>query len=204
MATKGANPARREKKGGAWSENRSSNTATDLAPAAAFQELPARTAATPLPCVTITPSERAQLRAWVSAPTTPHRLVIRSRIVLLASAGLPAVAIAARLGVTKTTVRLWCERFHRAGVAALPNDAPGRGRRPGMSPAVVDAVLRAMEEQPAGSPAWTARTLAARAHVSASTVWRIWKRTRLGPASTPADAARVRVQLFSETPHARK
>jgi transposase len=203
MATKGANPARREKKGVARSDNRSSNTASDVAPAPAFPELPARKSA-PLPCVTVTPSERAQLRAWVSARTTPHRLVIRSRIVLLASAGLPAAEIAARLGVAKATVRLWCERFHRAGVAALPNDAPGRGRRPGMSPAVVDAVLRAMEEQPAGSPAWSARTLAVRARVSASTVWRVWKRTRLGPSSTAADAARVRAQLFSETLLARK
>jgi hypothetical protein len=89
-------------------------------------------------------------------------------------------------------------------VAALPNDAPGRGRRPGMSPAAVDAVLRTMEERPPGSPAWTARTLAVCARVSASTVWRIWKRTRLGPSSTAADAARVRAQLFSETPSARK
>src|SRR5687767_11816435 len=92
----------------------------------------------------LTAAERAQLIEWVRRPTSPHRLVVRSRIVLLASEGATATAIARRLHVSPTTVRLWWERFRNRGLAALERDAPGRGRRPGMTPEKVVATLRGM------------------------------------------------------------
>jgi transposase len=196
--TKGHLPAPRETKGIARGDNTSTERVTGTPSTRAFPELAARGAPV---CrrVDLTASERAQLVAWVAAPTSPHRLVIRSRIVLLASEGVPVRAIAARLDVSPATVRLWCDRVRRVGVGVLPKDAPGRGRRPGMSAAVFEAVLTAMQERSNGARPWTARSLAARAGTSASTVWRVWKRTRLGPTSSPADVARVRAQLIAET-----
>jgi len=37
------------------------------------------------------PAQKAQLEAWVRAPTTPQKIVLRSRICLLAHSGLETV-----------------------------------------------------------------------------------------------------------------
>lgn len=151
-----------------------------------------------LRCVLVTPAERAQMQRWVAARTSPQRLVVRSRIILLASDGLSIGAIAAHLHVSRTTVRLWCRRFHQKGVGALAYDSPGRGRRPGMSPSATLAVLKAMVGLQAGGDTWTVRSLAG-AGTSASTVWRVWKRFRLGATSSPSDLAHALEQVISET-----
>jgi len=152
-----------------------------------------------LPCVLVTPAERTQLLRWVGARTSPQRLVVRSRVVLLASEGLSISGIASRLEVSPATVRLWCRRFHVQGVGALAHDAPGRGRREGMSPPVTMAVLRAMLDEGARGGVATTRALATRAGTSASTVWRVWKLHGVGPASSLSDIARAIEKVIDET-----
>jgi transposase len=151
-------------------------------------------------CGRISLTERAQLLRWVRARTSPHRLVVRSRIILLAAEGMSIRRIAARLHVSPNTVRLWCDRFHRRGLSALEREAPGRGRRPGMPHQVILAVIRAMQHPPEGGGVWTTRALAAHIGTSASTVWRVWKRTGLGPSSTREDVRLALAQVISETP----
>jgi len=167
-------------------------------------------------------AERLQIVRWVRSPTTAHRLVVRSRIVLLASEGLPIREICHRVPARPAAVRLWCDRFRRHGLLAIQRDAPGRGRRPGMATDIAVRVLSAMTGEPP-SRGWTARSLAARAGTSAATVWRIWQRTGLHAASTAAQIAnalaRVRADRsaqflkqrrrlvharFLQTPHARR
>jgi transposase len=123
----------------------------------------------------LTDAEREQLTRWTKTRTSPHRLVVRSRIVLLASQGLRTSEIAQRLTVAPATVRMWCERFARHGVGILERDAPGRGRRPGMSASHRLAVLQALAHAPPDRR-WTARTLAFKAGVSPTTAWRVLKR----------------------------
>lgn len=130
----------------------------------------------------VTAEERAQLLRWIRSPTLAHRLVVRSRIVLLASEGLSCREISKRLATRPRTVRLWCDRFRRCGLAAIQRDAPGRGRRPGAKIDVTARVLAAMTDEPSHGR-WTARSLARHAGTSASTVCRIWTRTGLRPSS---------------------
>jgi transposase len=147
----------------------------------------------------MTAAERAQLIRWSRARTSPHRLVVRSRIVLMAAEGLKTRVIAGKLHVAPATVRLWCERFDRHGLAALVRDAPGRGRKRGMSRQAVISVLRTMLEHQAPMDGWTARSLATRAGTSAATVWRVWKRYDLD-ASSPHSNVRVMLsKTISET-----
>jgi transposase len=154
--------------------------ASSLVKAAPFQEITddtnSRSARQSLPCLCLSVQERAQLLRWTRARTSAHRLVVRSRIILMASEGRPAGVIAARLHVSRATVRLWCDRFSKYGVAALERERSGRGRRPGMSPRVVAAVLRTMQTPPQNAGGWTTRALATAAGTSASTVCRIRKR----------------------------
>ena len=82
-------------------------------------------------------TDRQLLQRWLKAPTTPQRVVRRSRIVLLAIDGMREQDIAAKVGVSRPTVRLWLARFDKLGVEGLLRDAPGRGRRSSLDPAQV-------------------------------------------------------------------
>jgi transposase-like protein len=73
--------------------------------------------------------ERVRLETWARSRTSPARLVLRSRIVLLGARGLSKAAIAQRLGTTVNTVTLWCRRFEAGGPESLTKDASGRGRK---------------------------------------------------------------------------
>ena len=77
----------------------------------------------------MTPEQRATLHGWIRAGTTAQRVVLRSRIVVLAADGLPSKHIAHQLATSQDTVRLWRRRFAVGGPGALTRDAPGRGRK---------------------------------------------------------------------------
>lgn len=121
--------------------------------------------ATNRPPLILTSEQRSTLERWVRAPTTPQRVVLRSTIVLRASEGHPIAAIARRLGSSRGTVRLWCERFTAEGPPVLLRDAPGRGRKPRIS---ASAIAKATSE----APGLSIRQLARRLGMSASAVHR--------------------------------
>lgn len=116
-------------------------------------------------------SDRARLEQWARTATAPHRLVLRSRIVLLLLDGHSQVSAARVLGIARETVSRWERRFLAGGAEALLRDRPGRGRRPGRNASHVARVLAAVAEAPEGG--WTIRRLAAHVGVSAATVQRI-------------------------------
>lgn len=117
--------------------------------------------------LTLTSNQRALLERWVRAPTTPQRVVLRSAIVVLASEGVPVTAIAMRLRTSRSTVRLWCQRFGAGGPDALLRDAPGRGRKSKVSPSALARILAT-----AGGAHPSIRQLARRFGTSASAVHR--------------------------------
>nr|MBA3374027.1 helix-turn-helix domain-containing protein [Euzebyaceae bacterium] len=51
--------------------------------------------------------QRNTLASVVRSQTAPHRLVIRSRVLLLAADGVANSRIAVRVGVSVPTVRAW-------------------------------------------------------------------------------------------------
>jgi len=133
----------------------------------------------PVP-VNLTDGDRAALEAIVSAPSSEVRMVLRSRIVLLAAQGKPNGAIAAALGCNVNTARLWRNRFVRLGPAGL-RDAPGRGRKPVYVGAKEAEVVAATLQPPPAATHWSARRLAHAVGASKSTVHRIWQAHRLKP-----------------------
>lgn len=145
----------------------------------------------------VSAAERAQLQQWARQRTSPYRLVIRSRIVLLASKGLTVAAIAARVKVAAATVRLWKRRFAQGGLPALTSDAPRQGRPTGISRHVVTAVLEATRHHAPSRR--TVRRVAREAGTSPSSVWRVWQRFALGPDSSSASVNAVIEKVLSET-----
>src|SRR2546426_6543566 len=91
----------------------------------------------PACALAVTPAQRQQVEAWARLPTTPQRVVLRSKIVLQAIAGVANQVIAGTLGVTRPTVLLWRRRFTAGGPSALLRDRPPGGGVPPPSPGAV-------------------------------------------------------------------
>lgn len=112
---------------------------------------------------------RQTLETWARSTMLPHRVVVRSRIVLGLIDGVSATAIARELGVSRETVRRWRTRVATEGVGCVLRDRPGRGRPRGRCGEVVRRVLTLLAQQPALS----VRRVAEQAGTSAATVYRI-------------------------------
>jgi len=133
----------------------------------------------PLP---MTLEQRRTLDVWVNARTSPQRIVLRSRICLLAADGVSNNAIAIRLETSRPTVVLWRSRFAKDGPAGISEDASH-----GASPRRLDAqtvkliVERTLHSRPADATHWSTRTLAKEIGVSHVTVARVWEAHGLQP-----------------------
>ena len=76
---------------------------------------------------------RAELIRLTRSPSVAGGLARRARIVLLAAEGVPVRHIGPRVGVSRTVVRDWLDRFRALGVAGL-QDRPRSGRPRTFSP----------------------------------------------------------------------
>ena len=125
---------------------------------------------------------RRTLEGWVSARTSPQRIVMRARIVLLAAQGMANRRIAQGVRTSRPTVLLWRSRFAMGGVGALLEDAPGRGRPAVISAAKVRRIVAATTQaRPRAATHWSTRTMAKAQGVSPATVQRIWEAHGLQP-----------------------
>jgi transposase len=147
------------------------------------------------PAVVVSDGDRRTLEKWSRGRTTPARLVLRAKVVLLAAAGRLNKEIAAELRTGMKTVCQWRRRFVEKGLAGVERDAP-RGGRPAAGSAAVAAeiVRKTTTEKPAAETHWSTRTLAAELGTSPSTVRRVWKANNLQPH-------RVKTFKLSNDPH---
>jgi transposase len=134
------------------------------------------------PRIVLSDGERSQLTSWARGRSTPHRVVLRARIVLRAADGAQNQQIAEELSTEPNTCALWRRRFLAARLPGLMNDAP----RAGGPLLVPDSKIRAivhdtLHTKPPSATHWSTRSMAATHGVSASTVRRIWAARRLTP-----------------------
>ena len=87
--------------------------------------------------ITLSPKIHTQLKKWSHGRSTPVRLVLRSKIVLLATRGMENKDIATSLGTTNRNVGVWRNRFAENGIRGIVKDAPRSGRKPTARNAVV-------------------------------------------------------------------
>lgn len=135
--------------------------------------------AKPLP---MSAEQRNTLEAWIRAKTTPQRIVLRSRICLLAAEGRSNNAIAKKLGASRPTVLLWRKRFEKKGVSGLSEDAPRGPSAQRLAPDKVRAIVEAtLHTTPPDATHWSTRTMAKAQGVSHASVARIWDAHGLKP-----------------------
>ena len=106
--------------------------------------------------ILISDADRERLERLVRDRNTPQKLVWRARIVLLASDGLTAEAIAAAVGKSLLTVRRWRRRCMAKGVDGLLNNAT---RPPGRKPLTAETIKRVvhmtLHEKPPNATQWS-------------------------------------------------
>ena len=132
--------------------------------------------------VKLSNDEREQLEKLSRARTATVRLAQRSKMIVMAAAGIPDLKIAAELGVARQTVARWRGRFIRNGIAGIEKDAPRPGRKPQISSQRVQKVVRmTTQKKPLDATHWSTRSMAQAAGISEASVRRIWKRHGLKP-----------------------
>jgi len=133
-------------------------------------------------CIWLSPGDRAALEGLVADRNTPQKLVWRARIVLMSAAGSGTMAIVRAVSKSKRTVGRWQERYLERGVEGLRRDATRPGRKPPLSAAVIERVLRmTLNETPPGATHWSVRRMARAAGISHTSVQRIWQAHGLKP-----------------------
>lgn len=132
--------------------------------------------------ITLADEERDALVHWSRGRSTPARLVMRAKIVLLAAAGKRNNEIAPVVGTDRLTVARWRSRFARRRLAGIQKDAPRSGRRPILRQSVAQRIIEATtQRKPANATHWTTRTLASELGIDHLMVHRVWKANGLKP-----------------------
>jgi transposase len=137
------------------------------------------------PEIILTNEERAALDRWSRGRSTPVRLVLRSKIVLMAANGKMNKVIARRLKTAPKTVSLWRRRFADQRLAGIEKDAPRGGRNPKARNKMARLIVeKTTQTVPANATHWTTRTLAEELGTSPAMVQRVWKANGLKPHLT--------------------
>ena len=128
-------------------------------------------------------SDRRAVERLARSSAAPHRKVVQAKALLALADGASVRSTAARMGTYPNTVTRWRERFLSDGVEGIGVIRDGRGRKPGISAATIEAIVHdTLHTVPDdGSTCWTTRSLAARHGVGKDTVARVWKARHLRP-----------------------
>jgi transposase len=131
--------------------------------------------------IVLSKDERVELESLARRRSTGQGLAQRARIVLAAADGGHNGLIAERLGLCRSTVGKWRERFAAHRLDGLHDEPrPGAPRRIG-DDAIADTIRRTLETRPPGATHWSLRSMAAAVGHAPSTIHRIWKAFGLQP-----------------------
>lgn len=134
------------------------------------------------PPVVLDSQQRKTLEQWARSRILPARQVQRARIILLAAEGKQDLEIAAAVNISNQKASRWRRRFLQKGLSGLEKDAYRPGRKPKISPAKVEDVVRkTTQEKPDNATQWSTRTMATAVGISEKSVRRIWHAHGLKP-----------------------
>ncbi|MGH8428734.1 MAG: IS630 family transposase [Gammaproteobacteria bacterium] len=132
--------------------------------------------------IALNPQDEHGLRVLSQRKRVEVRMQQRARIILLAAKDKQNKEIAAEVKLDRPQVAVWRRRFLEGGIDALRHDAARPGRPAKVSAKVEDRIVETtLHEKPTARTHWSARTLAAKLGLSATTVRRVWRRNGLKP-----------------------
>lgn len=128
----------------------------------------------PLEPLVLATLERETLTEWAHRPGTAQALAPRARIMVASAADHAHGAVAARVQITRQTVRNWLAQFLRQGLNGLL-DEPRPGAPRTATDAEVEQVVRwTLGTTPKQATHWSTLLMAKLAALNQSTVSRIW------------------------------
>ncbi len=131
--------------------------------------------------IELSSQERFELETRLRRRRTSQGQALRAHIVLKAAQGLTISAIARELGTSRSTVRVWRDRFFERRLDGLLDEPrPGAPRRIG-DDKITEVVTRTLESQPEHATHWSRRSMAKATGLSATSVHRIWRAFSLQP-----------------------
>src|SRR5262249_13282666 len=133
-------------------------------------------------CVVLSAAEREQLAAIAADRNRPRKHIERAQIVLASADRHPVQQVAQIIGVSRSTVWRWQQRFAESGIDGLLRD---KTRKPGKAPIAAETAARvvamACTEPPHEATHWTGRAMAKAIGISLGSVQRIWQAHKLQP-----------------------
>ena len=135
----------------------------------------------PLTPLTLSESERDELRSITRSRSMPQSLATRARMVLLSADGESNTDIAERLGLSKPTVGIWRKRYRTQRIAGLYDEPRPGGPRSIHDEQVATLLRKTLKTKPKDGTHWSCRSIAAETKLSKSTVQRVWKAFGLQP-----------------------
>jgi len=135
----------------------------------------------PLAPLTLSKSEREELRSITRSRSMPQSLATRARIVLLSADGESNTDIAEQLGLSKPTVGIWRKRYVTQRIAGLYDEPRPGGPRSIRDEQVAALLRKTLKTKPKDGTHWSCRSMAAETKLSKSTVQRVWKAFGLQP-----------------------
>ena len=159
--------------------------------------------------IVLTEDERAELEGWARRRDTAG-LALRSRIVLAAADGESNSELAVRMGISRSTVMRWRNRFVQDRCDGLLDEPrPGRPRVVG-DEQIKELITTTLETTPPDATHWSTRSMAEQLGLSQSMVFRVWRAFGLAPhkqdswklSKDPLFVAKVRdvVGLYLDPP----
>ena len=130
----------------------------------------------------ISDEQREVLEILARSQSAEHRVVQRSRVLLLAGGGVSNSEISEVTRVSRPTVLAWRGQFEKDGLVGFGEVAKGRGRKPSISDGkVAEIVELTLRSKPEGETHWSCRSMAKQVGVSPASVQRIWSARGLKP-----------------------
>jgi putative transposase len=126
-------------------------------------------------------AEREQLEAVAKSRSLPYRLIIRSRVVLMAADGLDNHAIGRKLSLSAQSVCKWRLRYIEQGIQGLHDELRAGRPRSISDEKVATLVRKTLETKPKDGTHWSLRSMARETRLSHPTVHRIWQAFGLQP-----------------------
>jgi len=132
--------------------------------------------------IVLTEAERETLQGWARSRTAPARLVLRAKIILLGGDGTENKTIAQKLGMDRSVVARWRNRFAEQRLNGIAHERGRRGRKPyklrRWARRIIDVTLHT---EPQNATHWSTRTLAHHLGIDKSMVHRVWKEHNIQP-----------------------
>ena len=130
--------------------------------------------------IELNPSEHEQLTKILTKRTSPQQMVLRAKIILMTSEGLPVEEIMNRLQTTKVTVSKWKKRFLAKGLPGLYDDIRS-GRTMKYGAEIRHKIAAEACNPPPGRTHWTIRDLADHLKVNRGLVERVFQEEAIKP-----------------------